>query len=95
MELQNDKFKRICAVTGGDTTAAYVAAHHGEIIQSTARAAAEKANVQATNAVAANLNRPVENGLQKSAPSIAETDFSHMNAKELRAWWSENRRTRR
>lgn len=95
VELQNDQFKRICAVTGGNTTAAYVAAHHGEIIQSTARAAAEKANVQATNAVAANLNRPFENGLQKSAPSIAETDFSHMNAKELRAWWSENRRTRR
>lgn len=93
--LKDEKFLRICAVTGGDTTAAYMAANHGKIIQSTAAAAAQKANLQLSNAVAANKKRPTENGLQSAPSSVVETDFSRMNRKELRQYWADYRKTRR
>lgn len=93
--LQDQKFLRICAVTGGDTTAAYMAINHGKVIQETASAAAEKANLQVSNAVAANKQRPQENGLQSAPSSVAEIDFSRMNRNELRKYWSEYRRTRK
>lgn len=93
--LKDERFLRICAVTGGDTTAAYMATHHGEILQSTAAAAAQKANLQLSNAVAANKRRPSENGLQSAPSSVAETDFSRMNRKELRQYWADYRKTRR
>ena len=89
--MQNDDFKRICAVCNGDTTAAYRAVFHEKIATDTARAAAEKATIQATNAVAANSRRPAENGLASTAPSVADIDFSKMNAKQLREFWQKNR----
>lgn len=93
--LQDQKFLRICAVTGGDTTAAYMAINHGKVLQDTATAAAQKANLQVSNAVAANRSRPQENGLQSAPSSVAEIDFSRMNRNELRQYWAEHRRTRK
>lgn len=89
--LQNDAFRRICAVTGGDTTAAYVASHHTQIIQDTAKKATEQAAAQIANSVATNGKRPAENGIGTTSPSVAEIDFSKMNAKDLRKFWQENR----
>lgn len=89
--MQNEAFKRICAACNGDTTAAYRAVFHEKIATDTARAAAQMATVQATNAVAANNRRPAENGLASTAPSVADIDFSKMNAKQLREFWQKNR----
>ena len=34
-EMQNENFRRLCAVTNGDTSAAYMACHYGEILPAT------------------------------------------------------------
>lgn len=90
-EMQNDTFRRVCAACGGNTTAAYRAVHHDKLAQGIAAAAAEEATNKATNAVAANSRRPSENGLQDTASSVAEINFSGMNAKQLREYYQKNR----
>ena len=91
-EMQNEKFRRLCAVNNGDTTSAYMACHWNEIIPNAVRNASKQAQVQTAQAVASNQARPVENGLSSSAPSVVQQDFSNMSLKELRAYASEQRR---
>lgn len=91
-EMQNEKFRRLCAATNGDTTAAFKACHHDEIIANTMRIATKQIQNQTAQAVASNKARPIENGLSSVAPSVVDRDFSKMNLKELRAFAEEQRR---
>lgn len=91
-EMQDEKFRKLCAVNNGDTTAAYMACHYNEVISNQVQIASRQIQAQTAQAVAANKARPIENGISSSAPSVVQQDFSKMNLKELRQWAEEQRR---
>lgn len=91
-EMQNEKFRRLCAVNNGDTTSAYMACHWNEIIPAQVQLASRQAQIQTAQAVASNKARPIENGLSSSAPSVVKQDFKGMSLSELRAYADEQRR---
>ena len=91
-EMQNEKFRRLCAVNNGDTTAAYMACHWNEIIPATVQTASRQIQTQTAQAVASNKARPIENGLSSTAPSVVQNDFRNMNLQQLRAYADEQRR---
>ena len=90
--MQDEKFRRLCFNTNGDTTAAYMACNYGKIINNAVQMASQKAKAQTVQAIAANKARPMENGLSSSAPSVVEQDFSKMNLAQLRQFAEEQRR---
>lgn len=91
-EMQDERFRKLCAVNNGDTTAAYMACHWNEILPATVQMASRQIQAQTAQAVASNKARPIENGLSSSAPSVVEQDFSQMNLKQLRQFADEQRR---
>ena len=91
VEMQDERFRRLCAATNGDTTAAFKACHHDEIIANTMRVASRQMQNQAAQSVASNQSRPIENGISSSAPSVVHNDFSNMNLKQLREYAAEQR----
>lgn len=92
VEMQDERFRRLCAVNNGDTTAAYMACHWSEIIPATAQRVARQTQAQTAQAVAANKARPMENGISSTAPSVVQQDFRNMNLQELRKFAEEQRR---
>ena len=91
-EMQNEKFRRLCAVNNGDTTSAYMACHWNEIIPATVQMASRQVQTQTAQAVASNKARPIENGLSSTAPSVVQQNFKNMSLKELREYAEEQRR---
>lgn len=93
-ELQNPAFVRILSASNGDTTAAYVATHHGEIMRGVAANVAQQAQIASTNAIAAGVKRPVENGVSGAAPTDVSINFNKMSLAELRAYADAQRNKR-
>ena len=91
-EMQDERFRRLCAVNNGDTTAAYMACHWNEVIPAQVQMASKQIQAQTAQAVASNMARPIENGLSSSAPSVVQQDFSKMNLQQLRQYAEEQRR---
>ena len=91
-EMQDERFRRLCAATNGDTTSAYTACHWNEMLTSTVQRASRQIQNQTAQAVASNKARPIENGISSSAPSVVQQDFRNMNLKELRQFADEQRR---
>ena len=91
-EMQDERFRRLCAANNGDTTAAYMACHWNEVIPAQVQMASRQIQAQTAQAVASNMARPIENGLSSSAPSVVQQDFSKMNLQELRKYAEEQRR---
>lgn len=91
-EMQDEKFRKLCAVNNGDTTAAYMACHWNEILPATVQMASKQIQAQTAKTVASNKARPIENGMSSQAPSVAQKDFRNMSLNELRAYASEQRR---
>ena len=91
-EMQDERFRKLCAVNNGDTTAAYMACHWNEVIPAQVQMASRQIQAQTAQAVASNMARPIENGLSSSAPSVVQQDFSKMNLQELRKYAEEQRR---
>ena len=91
-EMKDERFRRLCAVNNGDTTAAYMACHYNDIIASQVQIASRQIQEQTARTVAANQARPVENGISSAAPSVVQQDFSKMSLKELRQFAEEQRR---
>lgn len=91
-EMQNEKFRRLCAVNNGDTTAAYMACHWNDILPATVQMASQRIQAQTANAVASNMARPVENGMSSTAPSVVHDDFKGMSLQDLRKYADEQRR---
>lgn len=91
-EMQDERFRRLCAVNHGDTTSAYMACHWNEIIPATVQMASQKAKAQTAQTVASNMSRPIENGMSSTAPSVVKEDFKGMDLKQLRAYADEQRR---
>ena len=84
VEMQNEKFRNLCAVTQGDTLAAYRAIHFDELSRKQGLATAQKAQQKIANSVAANQNRPIENGLSSQASAIVTTNYNGMNLQQIR-----------
>ena len=91
-EMQNEKFRRLCAVNNGDTTAAYMACHWNEVIPATVQVASRRIQEQTAQSVASNKARPIENGISSSAPSVVQQDFSKMSLQQLREFAESERR---
>ena len=91
-EMQDERFRRLCAVNNGDTTAAYMACHWNEVIPATVQMASRKIQEQTAQAVASNKARPIENGISSSAPSVVQQDFRNMSLQQLREFAEEQRR---
>ena len=94
-EMQNEKFRKLCAVNNGATSAAYMACHWNEILPATVQMASQRVKEQTAQAVAANKARPAENGLSSKASSVVTQDFKGMSLKDLRAFADEQRRKQR
>ena len=90
--MQDEKFRRLCAVNNGDTTSAYMACHWNEILPATVQMASQQIRKQTVNAISSNANRPIENGISSVAPSVVETKFKGMSLKEIREYAAEQRR---
>ena len=91
-EMQDEKFRRLCAANNGDTTAAYMACHWNEILPAQVQMASRQIQAQTAQAVASNKARPIENGISSSAPSVVQQDFRNMNLQQLRQFAEEQRR---
>ena len=89
---QDEKFRRICAATNGDTTAAYMSCNYGRLLTNAVQMKAREIQAQTAQAVASNKARPIENGISSSAPSVVQQDFSKMNLQQLRQFAEEQRR---
>lgn len=82
-EMMDERFAKLVA-NGVDTTAAFIATNHKNIIPATVQLATEKA-VQATaNTVQANKTRPVEIGLDSQNAAIIKDDPSKLTLKDFR-----------
>ena len=90
--MQDEKFRRICAATNGDTTAAYMSCNYGNLISKQVQMASRQIQEQTAQAVASNKARPIENGLSSSAPSVVQQDFRNMNLQQLRQFAEAERR---
>lgn len=91
-EMQDERFRRLCAANNGDTTAAYMACHWNEILPATVQMASKQIQAQTAQAVASNKSRPIENGISSSAPSVVQQDFRNMSLQDLRKYAEEQRR---
>lgn len=92
VEMQDERFRRLCAANNGDTTAAYMACHWNEILPATVQMASRQIQSQTAQAVASNKARPIENGISSSAPSVVQQDFRNMSLKDIRKYAEEQRR---
>lgn len=91
-EWQNEKFRRLCFASNGDTTAAYMACNYGNIIPATVQRASKQIQMQTAQAVASNKSRPIENGISSAAPSVVQQDFRNMSLADIRKYADEQRR---
>ncbi len=92
-EMQNEKFRRLCAVNNGDTTAAYMACHWEQLVPGMVQTASQQIAAQTAQAVAANKARPTENGVSGQAAAVqTQQDFRNMSLEQLRAYAAEQRR---
>lgn len=91
-EMQDERFRRLCAANNGDTTAAYMACHWNEILPATVQMASKQIQAQTAQAVASNKSRPIENGISSSAPSVVQQDFRNMSLQDIRKYAEEQRR---
>lgn len=91
-EMQDERFRRLCAANNGDTTAAYMACHWNEILPAQVQMATRQIQAQTAQAVASNKARPIENGISSSAPSVVQQDYSKMNLQQLRQVAEEQRK---
>ena len=92
IEMRDERFRRLCAATNGDTTAAYTTCHWNEILPATVQRASRQIKTQTAQAVASNNARPIENGISSTAPSVVQHDFRNMNLQELRKYAEEQKR---
>lgn len=94
-EMQNEKFRMLCAATHHDTLAAYRAIHMDELMNAQSYVMAQQANQQAANAIAANKSRPIENGLSSQAATLTQTSWKGASLAEIRRYADEQRRMKK
>lgn len=86
-EMQNEQFRRQCAITNGDTTAAYVSLHYKDIVTQKVAQESQKAKQAIAQSIATNGSRPLEGGLSNQpAATIQPRPYNNMSARELKAY---------
>lgn len=95
LELQNPKFQQLLSATNGDTTSAYRVTHYDDLVRQQGLQARQTATQQVSNAVVANRQRPIENGLSSTASTIVQTDWRKANIQQIRQFAEEQRRLKR
>lgn len=87
-EANNPKFAYLVETCGVDVATAYKAVHHDEIVRGSIQYAAQTAQEQMANSIAARGRRPVENGTGASAPgTVWKSDpktFTKEDRREIR-----------
>lgn len=93
-EMQNEEFRNLCAITHGNTTSAYVALHHKDIVANRVMTEANKAKTAIANSIASGQSRPVESGLtnQNATVITPPPSYKGMNAQQLREYALQNLR---
>lgn len=87
-EMENPKFRQLCASLRGDTTTAYKITHYDELYNAGQREAAERAKIALSQSISSGQARPSENGLARAATAAPVTaDFRGMNSKQLREYF--------
>lgn len=88
VEMENEKFRKICVATGGDTTTAYRIAHWDEIYTRGRAEAVEETKRALSQSIQSGQSRPAENGLNAQSPvHTPAPDFSGMDSKQLREYY--------
>lgn len=85
-QMADEQFRRMCAVTNGDTTAAYMALHWNRVIPGKIQAETAKIQQQMANSVAANKARPIENGMSSQASVVSTPSFKGMTASQMKEY---------
>lgn len=93
--LNDRAFVQILSATNGDTTAAYIATHHDEIIRGVAASAAQQAQIATANTIASGTRRPIESGTAAAQPVSISPNYNAMNLDQIRAFAEEQRRLQR
>lgn len=93
-EMLNEKFRNLCAITNGDTTSAYVAMHHAEIVANKVMTEANKAKTAMAQSIASGQSRPMESGMSNQNATVITPPPSYkgMNASQLREYALKNLR---
>lgn len=86
-EMENPRFRQLCATLKGDTTTAYRMTHYDELFNSAQKEASERARRELSASIASGHARPLENGLSKNVATPTTPDFSNMNSKQLREYY--------
>lgn len=94
-EMQDERFRVLCAATHGDTLAAYRAIHHNELWQAQTQVISQRAQVEMANTVKANRARPTENGLSSQAATVSQTNWKGASLADIRKYAEEQRRLKR
>ena len=85
-EMKNPRFVKMLALLEGDTTEAYKAVHHDEILNAAVQRATQDATRATVNNIRGGSGRPSENGVSATAqPAKGEVDYSKMNLQQIRA----------
>lgn len=94
VEMQNEKFRNLCAITNGDTTSAYIAIHHADIVANKVMTEANKAKVAISQSIASGQTRPLESGMsgQNATLITPPPAYKGMNAQQLREYAMNNLR---
>lgn len=95
-ELKDARFVQALQAFGGDTTFAYEACHHNEILQANASRIAEETRLKTSQAISSGSKRPIEGGLGSAAPTQTTVDYSKWTRQQLEAqaeiWRNQKRR---
>lgn len=94
-EMQDEKFRHLCAMNNGDTTAAYMVCHWDSILTEQVQQAVKQTQEQTAQTVMANKNRPVESGLSSTPSVVTAETFENMSLEQLREYANQQRRKQR
>lgn len=91
-EMLDERFRNLCAVTNGDTTASYIAIHHKDIVANKVMTEANKAKVAVAQSIATGQARPLEAGMSNQNATVITPPPSYkgMNAQQLREYGRRN-----
>lgn len=92
-EMRDDGFVRLLLATGGDTTAAYVARHHGELLTGALAAAEARGMSAVESSLKRNRSRPVESPLSGKSTAIIKEDPQSLSLEDFRRIRDDYRRT--
>lgn len=81
-ELENESFSKLIK-NGVDVKTAFEVVHKDEILPAAMQFASQKAEANVVNAIAANANRPAENGIANNSAAISAVDVNKLTPQQI------------